>query len=203
MASGKNKESKSGRVPEKLAVYLSQMEADDRALLEAIFQTALLEAHEIEVLDLWDHKEFPVSYWILLLTGVNQEEEMVIASALLSWQAFFAKHSARLLCIQSSERNEFRCCSSFFEIVNYPALIFSDSPDMENFVKIEPELLFNLATQKGGLQRFLAKLHSLIENTDTLSEIRAKLLTEKFWSALKIVYSEVKSFVSFSAKKEL
>lgn len=203
MASGKNKESQGGRVPEKLAIYLAQMEADERALLEAIFQTALLEAHEIQVLDLWDRKELPVTYWILLLTGVNQEEELVIANTLLSWQAFFAKNSARLLCIQSSERNEFRCCSVFFEVVNCPALIFSDTPDMESFVKIEPELLFTLANQKGGLQRFLTKLHSLIENGDTLSEIRAKLLTEKFWSALKIAYNEVKSFVSFSAKKEL
>jgi hypothetical protein len=199
----KNTESESGRVPEKLANYLAQMEADDRALLEAIFQTALLEAHEIEIFDLWERKELPVTYWILLLTGVNQEEEMAIANALLSWQAFFAKHSARLSCIQSSERNEFRCCSSYFDIVNCPALIFSDSPDMESFVKIEPELLFTLANQKGGLQRFLTKLHSLIENGDTLSEIRAKLLTEKFWSTLKIAYNEVKSFVSFSAKKEL
>jgi hypothetical protein len=203
MASGKNKEGKSGRVPEKLAVYLAQMEADDRALLEAIFQTALLEAREIEVLDLWNHKELPVSYWILLLTGVNQEEEMAIANTLLSWQAFFAKNSARLLCIQSSERNEFRCCSAFFEVVNCPALIFSDSPDMESFVKIEPELLFTLANQKGGLQRFLTKLHSLIVNGDALSEIRVKLLTEKFWSVLKIAYSEVKGFVSFSATKEM
>ena len=203
MTSGKNKEIKGGRVPEKLAVYLAQMEADDRALLEAIFQTALLEAHEIEVLELWNHKELPVSYWILLLTGVNQEEEMVIANTLLSWQTFFAKNSARLLCIQSSERNEFRCCSAFFEVVNCPTLIFSDSPDMESYIKIESELLFTLANQKGGLQRFLTKLQSLIENGDTLSEIRASLLTEKFWSALKIAYNEVKSFVSLSAKKEL
>lgn len=188
------------RVPEKLASYLAQMEADDRALLEAIFQSALLEAHEIEVLDLWERKELPVTYWILLLTGVNQEEEMALANILLSWQAFFAKRSARLSCIQSSERNEFRCCSSYFDIVNCPALIFSDSPDMESFVKIEPELLFTLASQKGGLQRFLTKLHSLIENGDSLSEIKTKLMTEKFWSALKIAYSEVKSLVSFSAK---
>lgn len=196
-------EGKSSKVPEKLASYLAQMEANDRALLEAIFQTALLEAHEIEVLDLWEHKELPVTYWILLLTGVNQEEEMAIANILLSWQAFFAKHSARMLCIQSSERNEFRCCSSYFDVVNCPALIFSDSPDMQSFVKIEPELLFTLTNQKGGLQRFLTKLHSSVGNGVTLSEIKAMLLTEKFWSALKIAYSEVKSLVSFSANKEL
>jgi hypothetical protein len=192
-----------GRIPEKLAAYLSQMEATDRALLEAIFQTALLESHTIEVLDLWEHKELPVTYWVLLLTGVNQEEEMAIANTLLSWQAFFAKHSARVLCVQSSERSEFRCCSSSFEVVNCPSLIFSDSPDMQSFVKFESELLFTLINQKGGFQRFLTKLHSLVENGDSLTDIKAMLLTEKFWSALKLAYTEVKSFVSISAKKEL
>ena len=192
-----------GRIPEKLAAYLSQMEATDRAMLEAIFQTAILEAHAIEVLDLWERKELPVTYWILLLTGVNQEEEMAIANTLLSWQAFFVKHSARVLCVQSSERSEFRCCSSSFEVVNCPTLIFSDSPDMQSFVKVEPELLFALINQKGGLQRFLTKLHSLVENGDSLTDIKAMLLTEKFWSALKIAYTEAKSFISIAAKKEL
>jgi hypothetical protein len=60
-----------GRIPEKLAAYLAQKEATDRALLEAIFQAAILESHTVEVLDLWEHKELPVTYWVLLLTGVN------------------------------------------------------------------------------------------------------------------------------------
>lgn len=192
-----------GKIPEKLAAYLAQKEATDRALLEAIFQAAILESHTVEVLDLWEHKELPVTYWVLLLTGVNQEEEMAIANTLLSWQAFFAKHSARVLCVQSSERSEFRCCSYSFEVVNCPALMFSDSPDMQSFVKIEPELLFNLINQKGGFQRFLTKLHSSVENGDSLIEIKSMLLTEKFWSALKLAYTEVKSLISISAKKEL
>jgi hypothetical protein len=190
------------RLPERLAAYLSQMESNDRALLEAIFQTALIEAQEeFELLDLWDTRELPMTYWVLLLTGVNQEEEMELANVLLSWKEFFSKNSARVICVQSSERNEFRCCSAAFEVVNCPTLIFSDSPDMRPFIKIESELLFKLASQKGGLQRFLTKIQSIVETGDTLIDIENMLLTEKFWSALKIVYTEVKSFVSI--KKEL
>jgi hypothetical protein len=196
-------ESKSGSVPEKLASYLAQLEPDESALLEAIFQTALLEPREIRVVDLWERKELPVTYWILLMSGVNRAEEMDIANTLLSWQTFFGKHSARVRCIQSSETNEFLCCFSHFGTADYPVLIFSDSPDMESYVKIEPELLFNLSSTEGNLQRFLITLHSRIATGGTLSEVRAKLLTEKFWSALKIAYGEAKGFISFSASKQI
>lgn len=185
------------KLPERLSAYLSQMESDDRAFLEALFQTTLIEAQEeFELLDLWDSRELPVTYWVLLLTGVNQEEEMEIANVLLSWKEFFSKNSARVICVQSSERNAFRCCSAAFEVVNCPTLIFSDSPDMWPFIKIESELLFKLASQKGGLQRFLTKIQSIVENGGTLIDVENMLLTDKFWSALKIVHTEVKSFVS-------
>jgi hypothetical protein len=192
------------RLPERLSQYLAQTDSADRELLEAIFQTALLEAkNEVEVIDLWDESSLPVTFWILLLTGVNQEEEMQIAQALLSWKAFFSKHSARVLCIQSSERNEFRCCTSSFDIVNCPTLIFGDSPDMQSIIKIEPELLLTLVNQKGGIQRFLTKIHSIIENGGTLSDVESMLLSEKFWATLKLVYNEVRNLVSFSIKKDI
>jgi hypothetical protein len=191
------------KIPERLSSYLAQLKSDDRALLEAVFRAALLEPRELDVLDLWEQQELPITYWILLMTGVNQEEEMKVAQTLLSWNTFFSKHSARVLCIQSSERNEFRCCSASFDVVNCPTLLFSDSPEMESFVKVEPELLFALSGQPGGLQRFLTKVHSMVENGESLVGIKNMLLTEKFWSTLKLVYQEVKGFISFSAKKEL
>ncbi|HWS90201.1 MAG TPA: hypothetical protein VN282_24745 [Pyrinomonadaceae bacterium] len=190
-------------LPRKLRDYLQQLEDDERALLELMIQRALHEPRELEVIDLWENQDIAVTFWILLITGVNQEEEMELAKTLLSWRAFFPKRAARALCVQSSERSEFRCCSSTFGVVNCPVLIFSDSPDMQSFVKVEPELLFKLAGQKGDLQRFLTKIHALIENGDSLSGVQSMLLTEKFWAALKIVYGEVKGFISFSAKKEL
>jgi len=191
------------RVPERLTQVLAHMKSDERALVEAIFQNAVLEPQEIEVLDLWVRPEVAVTYWILLLSGVNQEEEIQIAQSLLSWQMFFSKHAARVICIQSSERAEFRCCSSTFDVVNHPTLIFSDSPVMSPFIKVEPELLFTLANQKGGLQRFFTKIHSLIENGESIGSIEGMLVTEKFWRALKLVYDEVKGFISFSVKKDI
>lgn len=186
------------KVPENLSRYLEHMEADARAALEELFQSALQETRNLEVYDLWDEPELAVTYWVLLLSGINREEEKEIANELLFWKTFLAKHSARLLCVQSSDRREFRCCSSSFGVVSCPTLIFSDNPDMDGFVKIDPQLLFKLAEQKGGLQRFFTRIHSLVENGQSIVGVQILLNSEKFWSGLKLMYKEVKSLVSFS-----
>ena len=183
--------------PDKLSVDLNQLIqliSDDRLLFESLLNIS----RETKIIDLWERNDLAVSYWVLLLTGVNQEEEMVIAQALLSWQHFFSKTSARVACLQSSERNEFRCCSLNFDVVNCPTLVFSDSPDMQNYVKIDSELLFLMAAEKGGLQRFFTRLHSLVENGTSSSGVKDILITEKFWKTLKLAYGEVKGLISFS-----
>lgn len=185
------------KVPENLSKYLEHMEADVRVALEELFQSALQEARNLEVFDLWEEPEFAVTYWILLLSGINQEEEKGVANELLFWKTFLAKHSARVICIQSSDRKEFRCCSSSFGVVNCPTLIFSDNPDMDSFVKVDSQLLFKLAEQNGGLQRFFTKIHSLIENGSSIYDVQIMLENEKFWSSLTLVYKEVKSLISF------
>lgn len=166
--------------------------------LEELFKPALQEAHTINVDDLWEEPELPVTYWIFLLSGVNQQEEKDIANELLFWKEFLAKHSARVICIQSSDRKEFRCCSSIFGVVNCPTLIFSDNPDMNGFIKMDSQLLFKLGVQKGGLQRFFTKIHSLIENGHSISKVQVMLDNEKFWSSLKLIYKEAKTLISFS-----
>ena len=166
--------------------------------LEELFKPALQEACTINVDDLWKEPELPVTYWIFLLSGINQQEEKDIANELLSWKEFLAKHSARVICIQSSDRKEFRCCSSIFGVVNCPTLIFSDNPDMNGFIKMDSQLLFKLGEQKGGLQRFFTKIHSLVENGHSISKVQVMLYNEKFWSSLKLIYKEAKALISFS-----
>jgi len=58
--------------------------------------------------------------------------------------------------------------------------------------------LFKLAQQMGALQRFFTKIHSLIENGQTISDVQVILDNEKFWSSLKLVYKEAKSLISSS-----
>ncbi len=188
------------RVEEKLLLYFEQLKSDERALAEAAFQKALQDSRQVHVLDLWEEPELADSSWLLLLTGINQQGEMEIASGLLSWKAFLAKRSARLACVPSSELAEFRHCSSKFGVVNCPTLVFSDTIDMSSFVKIGPELLFALAKQEGSLQRFLTKIQTLLENGANIAEVKRAIFSEQFWSSLRFVYKEMKGLLSLSVE---
>jgi hypothetical protein len=199
----KRKLEKLAKIPLTLEAYLAGLEPPQSEEVEALFQVALAEAHHLEVMDLWESRDLAATYWILMISGVNQPEEMDIATNLLSWKAFFAKDSAMVACIQSSERNEFRCASSKFGVVNCPALILGDSPEMNSFIEIRSELLFTLASNKGSFQRFVTRLHQLIENGTSIEDLRALLWSEQFWSGIKVVYSEVKSVVASTVKANI
>lgn len=183
-------------LPPEYRDLLNKLEAEERDKIEYMFQTALAAFQELTISDIWEQPELAVTYWVLLLSGENQEEEMEIAKTLLVWKAFGAKDSAQVSCIPHSDRDRFKCCSSAFSAVKTPTLILSDSRDMDQAIIIQPQLLFTLAGQKGALQRFLTEIHSSIENGASLSDIDNQLQTDRFWSGLKLVYSEIKTLIS-------
>lgn len=191
------------RASEKLPDVLARLSREDREYIEILISTTLRDTDRLEVTDLWETGELASTFCVLVVSGTHQEDEMRIAQELLFWKAFVAKDSAVVRCVQTSERKEYRCCSGKFEIVNCPTLVFSDSPAMESFVKVEAGLLFNLAAQKNGIERFLNKVHSLIENGNNLTAIEKILQSEKFWTSLKLVYSEIKGIVSVSVAAKL
>jgi hypothetical protein len=183
-------------LPPEYRALLNQFEAAEREKIDYIFQKALLAVRELAIPDLWEQPELAITYWILLLSGVNQEEEMEIAKILLVWKAFIAKDSAQVLCIPHSDRESFKCCSAVFGAVKTPTLVLSNTRDMEDAILIDPQLLFTLAAQKGGLQRFLTEIHSCIENGASLEDMDRQLRTERFWAGMKLVYSEIKGLIS-------
>ena len=188
------------KLPLTLEAYLSTVELHQRQSVEELFQAAFAEAQAVQFQDLWERRDFAATFWVLLISGINQTEEMDIAIALLTWKHFFAKDSAMLLCIQSSERREFKCATAKFGAVNCPSLFLSDSPEMEEFIEIKPDLLFALQNSKGALQRFLTRIHQMLENGGELDSVRASLWSEQFWAGIKGVYSEVKSIVGTSVR---
>jgi hypothetical protein len=181
-----------------LHALLEKFEQSERARIEALLQTAIEVARDINISDLWEQPELARTYWILLISSESQREEMEIAQELLVWKAFSAKYSSFVLCVPHADRQYFKLCSSHFGAVKTPTLLMSDSRDMHDFVKLDPRLLFTLAGSPGNLKRFLTEIHSSIENGSSLKEIQRQLRTERFWEGMKLVYSEVKDLVSFS-----
>lgn len=198
MSSDREKESALASLRDSSLMLLAQrLQAEPDTELIVLLRTIMAEVRALDVTDLWVPREAALTYWILLLTGVNQPDEMNIARDLLSWQAFFSKDSARVLCVQSSEREAFRCCSAAFGAHHCPTLIMSDAPGMHSYLKIEADLLKTLIAQPGELQRFFARLHAMVENGHSLlSNLKDLMTAEAFWRGLKVVYKEVKGFIS-------
>jgi hypothetical protein len=181
-------------VGDELAQMLSALRINDMQELKRRLRTSL----QVEVADLWGKPEFARTHWILLINSVDDTMELELSSALLNWKHLTVKDSARLACIQTSDRQQFKFACSRFGISECPALVMSDSPLMEEFLKIDGELLLSLAQHKGGLLRFVNKLHTMIENGAPLAEVGQKLNQDQFWKGLKLVYKEVKSLFSIS-----
>jgi hypothetical protein len=181
-----------------LELLVQRLQVDRDAELVALVRSILEEVRVRDIVDLWEPREAALTYWILMLTGVNQPDEMQLAKDLLSWQAFFSKDSARVLCVQSSERDSFRCCSAAFQVHDCPTLVMGDAPDMHSYLKIEADLLKSLIAMPGELQRFLARLHALVQNGRSLEDLRDLMAAEGFWRGLKLVYKEVKGLISIT-----
>jgi hypothetical protein len=182
-------------LPLEVSTYLAKLEADERAHLEALFQTTLSHSQTMDVVDLWEQGELAVSFWILVTTGVNQDEEMKIATALLFWKAFFAQEAARVRCIQSSQRREFACCRSRVGTITCPTLIVGDSPNLEGFISVGPELLFRIASEPGCMHRFLTKLHHLIESGASLREVDEALRSSRLWNTMKLDFGTIRDMI--------
>ena len=147
---------------------------------------------------LWDSTEKPSSHWILVMSSVDQQEELAAASELLRWREFTAKEASRVACVPSSKRSLFRQLASSFEITSFPTLVLSNSRDMSPALVLRPKLLRSLLQRSGNLRRLLTELHTQIELGADLASIAKRLDREEVIQRLAKFYAEAKSIVSVS-----
>jgi hypothetical protein len=179
------------RLPAELSSLIRGLEAEERAKIEALFETALTAARDRSIIDLWSRPELASTYWILAISDVTDPEESAIAEALLKWRAFTVKDSALVECLQMSDRDSFKCCAKAFDIARCPSLVVGCSPEMSEYVRFGPKLI-RLVHASKTFHRFLAAVHAPIESRGALRELRTELLEERFWADLEIPSSEAK-----------
>jgi hypothetical protein len=189
------------KLPPSMSDFLYKLEGGtkvelSKAQFEALFEQAMAEAEQLEIADLWEQRDRGITYWVLLMTGMNQDEEMGIANSLLSWKAFLAKDAAWVRCIQTSDKREFACCQSRFGPITCPTLAVGYSPNLDSFITIGPELLFKIASAPGCVHRFLTKLHHLVETSPNLRDIEGAIKTPPLWNAIHFHFDAVKELVA-------
>ncbi len=187
------------KLPSNIQARLDNVEVFDRATVDSLLQQAIQATSDVTLSDLWEQPELAMTYWILLMSGTNQDEETDIAKALLCWKAFNAKDSALVLCLTLSDHS-YQLCATQFKAVKTPSLIVSDSRDMYNYLKIDPDLLFNLMSVKGSFQRFITELHLTIRTGNTVQDIKSQLRKDRAWAGVKVLYTEAKSLISINIK---
>lgn len=153
--------------------------------------------------DIWYRNENAVSYWLLLINGIDSPREAKIANELLFWREFLVGDDAQLRCLQISDRIMSKFCIKHFNMSTPPVLIFSRDPFFSNYIKLDSELLFELIKEENALRNFVNKIHSELFQGQSLSEINKSFGVDKFWKGLKLVYKEVKSFVSISIDADI
>ena len=57
--------------------------------------------------DLWEVPEHARTHWILLLNGLDNEDERSLCTEILLWKHLSAKDLARVSCYQTSDRERF------------------------------------------------------------------------------------------------
>jgi nucleotide-binding universal stress UspA family protein len=187
--------------PQELSTLLATLEAKARAQVEALFETALNNASQLKrVVDFWDQPDLSVSFWALLVSGINDEVELRIADTILRWKGFYVRETASLICVQSSERSMFKCCANTFDLNRFPALVLGDSPEMIQYITFHGQLLTSLAALPGALHRFLTHVHSYLDNGKSLAYVAGQLGTPRFWSDLGLQISTTADAFTFVAE---
>lgn len=153
------------------------------------------------VSDLWEPGD-ATSYWILLVSGTHRAEHLQIAKELLTWSAFSARSSSRVLCIQSSDVREFAVCASHFGAAEYPCLFLGTAPTMSTHVGLPKAVLQAITSKDGGLHDFLTETHTALIRGDSLENINQRLLKDRTKRFAEVVYRELRSIVSFKGSAE-
>lgn len=183
-----------------IRALLRSLRAEEAAILRASLELLVQDSNTPRTASVWPPGALANSYWILLLSGIDQTDELLVATELLLWQHFSAKSSAQLVCVQSSERALFKMLGIRFSVTRCPTLLVSDNPDMDPAVRLESPLLHALAEARGGLRKVLTEVHALIEQGTTIQDVAKLMQREEFFRRLKLAYTEAKSFVSLSVE---
>ena len=184
--------------PDELQLLLQSLEQDKRAQVEALFETAISATRKQKITDLWEQPELASSFWVLLISGVNHQRELKIAQTLLTWKAFFVKDSASVLCLQSSERQAFRCCTKHANVRGCPTLLLSDSPELNQYIRFDPQFLLAIADDHDALHRLFTLVHDELEKVTSVSDLLTVLKEDQIWQDLQVPKAEIKHHICAS-----
>lgn len=179
---------------------LARLRDEEQRLLTETIAELVRRAREVDVIDVWNTSSLVSSYWVLLMSGPDQEDEIKLATDLLRWHHFSARAFSQVVCLSPAETRLFTLLTSRFAVSKLPTLLLSIEPAMERVVRVEPALLHELSEARGGFRKVLSEIQVIVNNSEGLEAVAAHLQREEFLRQFKRAYKELKSLVSISMK---
>lgn len=123
------------------------------------------------------------SYWLLLINGIDISNEYKIANEILIWERFQAGGESRSVILQPTDKYFYEV-SKKFDLMEFPAIVLSNSTNMRENIVIKASPLLNLISDKNALRRFIVKTHIQLKNGLSIDSIRKRLKTKEYWEKL-------------------
>ncbi len=108
---------------------------------------------------IWYDENNATSFWILLVNGINNHQEVSVIKQMLYWKEFFARSFAKVRCVQSYEQFEFSLILKKFKINACPTIIVSDTISFENNYIVKPDTLLKLSEKTEGVVELCNQIH--------------------------------------------
>lgn len=185
-----------------LEKLLQILTVSDQEFVKSVIHKTIREKYSTNSLEtIWYDESNAASFWILLVNGINNVQEVAVIKQLLYWKEFFARTFAKVRCIQSYDQYEFSLVVRKFKIKACPCIIFSDGIDFESYAIVKTEMIQKIADKKEGIVDLCNQIHQAILSGNDIKTIAASMSQKQILNAVnqKETFKQVLSQSNFEA----
>lgn len=186
---------KSKHITNKLHLIKSMIGESQQDTFEELLLELIGEVKRPTIENIWIDDDSIISYWIVLINGINNNDEIELVKKILFWKEFFSETTAKIRCLQSSNHKLFNLCLKEFKIDSSPAIICSNTPGFEDRIIVDTTMLNKIIKEEYGIQTLLNKIHHKLVLGNEVITIQNEIGSLKFWRVFERV-SELKEMIS-------
>ena len=186
---------KSKHIDNKLHLIKSMIGESQQDTFEELLFDLIGEIKKPSIENIWIDDDSIISYWIILINGINNTAEIELVKKILFWKEFFSDTTAKIRCLQSSNHKLFNLCLKEFNIESSPAIICSNTSNFEDKIIVDTSMLIKTQKEEYGIQTLLNKIHHKLVLGDEVLKIQKEIASIKFWRIFERV-SELKEMIS-------
>jgi len=169
----------------KVKKILEMLTQNSSEFTEDVLLDLIEDYNQPSIENIWQDDNSSVSFWIVLINGINNPKEVNLVKDVLFWKEFFGRNLAKVSCLQSSDNRQFSFCLKQFNVQNCPAIIFSDDELFTEFIHLDSDFLTKLTDETDGVLTMCNRVHQQIINGNSLGSISKSIHSDAFWDLVE------------------